>query len=172
MKVKTTKMIPLLYVNNVHRKLVCEIDSVLFAQQSEAGLQEALLRTYCTNGYSGADDPDKLYLRTAQGEIRQLQSTDTLQDGDSILYMAIVATNNAYEYAREDGIVYFFHTAEQGHRDYPHVHAKHGDEEISVYFSDFHIVGTMKPPIRKKALRYIKGNVKKLAEEWNRIQTG
>lgn len=172
MKVKTTKMIPLLYGNNVHQESVCEIDSTLFAQQSEADLQEALLRTYRTHGYSGADDPEKLYLHKADGEIRPLPLAGMPQEGDAIVYQSAIAPSNAYEYARENGIVYFFHTTEQGHRDYPHIHAKHGDEEISVYFSDFHIVGTMKPPIRKKALRYIKGNVEKLTKEWNRIQTG
>ena len=172
MKVKTTKMIPLLYGNNVHRELVCKIDSTLLAQQSKADLQESLLCIYRTHGYLDVDDPKKLYLRKADGEIQPLSLTDMPQEGDAIVYQSTIAPSNAYEYAREDGIVYFFHTAERGHRDYPHVHAKHGDEEISVYFSDFRIVGTMKPPIRKRALRYIKGNVKKLAEEWNRIQTG
>lgn len=165
-------MIPLLYWNNIHRELVCEIDSALFVQQSEADLQEALLRTYCTHGYSDADNPEKLYLRKADSEIQPLSQAGMPQEGDAIVYQSVIAPSNAYEYARENGVVYFFHTAERGHRDYPHVHAKYGDEEISVYFSDFHIVGKMKHPVRKKALRYIKGNVEKLTEEWNRIQTG
>ena len=101
MKVKTTKMIPLLYGNNLHRKLVCEVDSALFAQQPEADLQEALLRTYRTHGYSDADNPEKLYLRKADGEIQPLPLAGMPQERDAIVYQSTIAPSNAYEYTRE-----------------------------------------------------------------------
>lgn len=165
-------MTSLLYANNLHKHLVCEISVDSLLKESGENLLDALLHLYKSNGYVDANDPQKLYLRKADGEMQPLREEHTIQNGDAILYLMVIAPENAQEYARENGIIYFFHTAEQGHLNYPHIHAKHGCEEISVYFSDFHVIGEMKRPVRKRALRYIKGNVKKLAEEWNRIQTG
>lgn len=162
-------MITLLYANNLHKYLVCEIGADFFLKESDEKLQDALLHLYQSNGYADANDPQKIYLRRADGEIQPLLGESILQDGDVILYLMVIVPENAQEYAREHGIIYFFHTAEQGHLNYPHIHAWHGGEEISVYFSDFHVVGKMKHPVQKKVLRYIKANLVDLTNKWNEI---
>ena len=160
-------MIQLLYQNNVRRVHICELELCDMPANVGNDILEYILNIFHTHNCPDAIDAQKLYIRHAHEEIHPLRSTDVLKDGDVIFYLAIIALSNAYEYGYEDGIHYFFHTSEQGHQNHPHIHARYGEDEISIYFSDFHVVGKMKSPvIQSRAVKYVKKHLADMCEEW------
>ncbi len=161
-------MITLQYIDNVNRLQIGNI-SVQEITESE-NAENYLLQVYQNAGCTRADNPKNLYIKNSRGEIMPLDIVDSLEENITIFYIAILPLSNAAEFAREDGIVYFFHTSEQGHLGYPHIHAKHGKEEISVYFTDFHVIGKMKSPVmQRKAVTYVKKHHSAMEAEWDRI---
>ena len=95
----------------------------------------------------------------------------TSDDVKEIIYAHLVKPDNAYEYAYEDGISYYFHTNEGNHIHYPHIHAKLGrGEEVSIYFKDLRVVGEARNRRKiRQAQEWIAAHMDELMEEWNRI---
>ena len=163
-------MITLCYANNVQRANVGEISIEALKQAENA--EKYILEAYQKAGCAKADDPHRLYVKRGNGDLEPLCQA-ALEDNETILYSAVVAPENALEYAKEDGITYIFHTAEQGHRANPHIHARFGGDEISIYFSDLHVVGNMKSKKkRRQAVKYVEANLADMLEFWNRIMLG
>lgn len=161
-------MIQLWYRNNLHKDLVYELELCNMPANAGNDILKYILDIFHSHDCPDAIDAQKLYIQHAHEEIHPLRSTDVLKDGDAIFYLAIIALSNAYEYGREDGIRYFFHTSEQGHQNHPHIHARCGEDEISIYFSDFHVIGKMKSPvIQSRAVRYVKNHLSDMCEKWN-----
>lgn len=161
-------MVTLYYINNVKKTEVCQI--AISDISDSASPVEFVLDRFRDEGFD-ANDPSRLYVHSAEKNGLYFNNNEySLKSGDAIYYSAIFAVNNAQEYARENGIVYFFHTAEKGHLYYPHIHASYGGETISVYFSDLHIIGKMKSPTRRRMIvKYVKENLEALYAEWNKI---
>ena len=113
-------------------------------------------------------DPQKLFLRI-KGELHPFQLNLIESEDISIVYHNIVAPYGAYEYARFNGISFVFHTKESNHRFFPHVHAKYGNDEISIYLHDLRVVGKMSPNIKRTAVEYVKNHLDDFLKEWNNI---
>lgn len=82
----------------------------------------------------------------------------------------IVTPQNAKEFTRLNGLVYFFHTNENQHEHSPHIHVKYAEDEISIYLKDFCVIGKLKNNKKEKeAIRFVKHNIDKINNEWNKI---
>ena len=93
-----------------------------------------------------------------------------LSDDSTIVYLDIVSPNNSGEFDRENGIIYFFHTSENGHLLYPHIHAQYAGDEICIYLKDYRIIGKFESRTKQKeAIEYVKKHRKAVSREWNRI---
>lgn len=161
-------MIKLEYVSHVWRETVCEIavQDILSADN----IPEYLLSIYQSKGYSNATDPGRLRIIDVNKQWEHFGNLETLSDNVTVLYSDIVAACSAAEYARENGVIYFFHTSERGHLMYPHIHAKYAGEEISIYFNDYHVVGKMKSKTKQaEIVAYVKKHILQLQDEWARI---
>lgn len=164
-------MILLRYINNVGAATVCRSDiSDISGSPSPT---EYILNRFQACGFTDATDPNRLFIRDGRSNLLRFKEEHALKSGEEIVYNAVIALSNAYEYCRKDGIVYFFHTSEKCHREYPHIHAGCGGEEISIYFSDLRIVGKTKSrALRKKAVDFVRENLDALTSEWQRITAG
>lgn len=161
-------MITLKYVNNLNRHIVDKLD--IPENLSKEEILVYLLNAYKSAGYEQATDAKKLYVVSTVNELVPLYSVENIEKDATIIYSAVVASNCAAEYARGNGVSYFFHTSEKGHREFPHIHARYADEEICVYFKDYRIVGTMSAKAKQREIiRYVKAHVVELQDEWNRI---
>ena len=164
-------MITLRYVNNVSRLVIDEVSLPAIATHEDAA--QYILGIYQKAGHIEANDPEKLYVRTSANDFRPLLQSKITESDCIIDYVDIVSLNNAVEFARKDGIVFFFHTSEQGHQNNPHVHAAYSGDEISIYFSDLHTCGRMKSSAKKRvAIAYVEENRLKMLDEWKRIMGG
>ena len=88
----------------------------------------------------------------------------------SVLYDNVVAPYGAYEYDRVDGLIFFFHTAENCHKKYPHIHVRYSGEEISIYLLKNKIIGSLSnKKMLKRAVEYVNEHFDELIFEWNKI---
>ncbi|MBR0414262.1 MAG: DUF4160 domain-containing protein [Clostridia bacterium] len=96
-----------------------------------------------------------------------------LEDNTEIVFSEVAVPQNAVEFARQDGLVFFFQTSEKCHLFFPHVHVSYSGETIQVSLKDYHCEGNFKTPSKQKeAKKYVKKNKEKLLKEWNRIMKG
>ena len=87
-----------------------------------------------------------------------------------IVYNNIVPPYGAYEYDRQDGIVFYFHTAEAPHRNFPHIHARYSGENISIYLSEYRTVGHFSNRKKEKlAVEYVVEKKEELLQKWNEL---
>ena len=91
--------------------------------------------------------------------------------GDSrVIYSEYVLADNAYSFEEKDGIVFFFHTREETHRIYPHVHARYSGKEIQISLYDFSIKGKFDNRRKMRtAVDHVKSEQEKYFQEWQRI---
>lgn len=161
-------MLTLRYTNNFCRKIVGEVSIEEFCDCQDVITK--ILQLYQKAGYSSATDSKRLYISSDNGWIRMTE-LETIPDNATILYSDLVYPRSAAEWDRKNGIVYFFHISEKGHEKFPHIHARYSGEEISIYFSDFRYLGSMKNRAKlKEAINYVKDNIESLKEEWTRLQ--
>ena len=159
------QLITLRYVDNAIRKVIAEVDISQF--ESRAAATEHLLKLLQADGFTCATDKNRLYVL---GSDTTFEKCNQVPNHAVVFYSAVVAPNNAAEYHRENGIVYFFHSSEGPHLEWPHIHAKYSGEEISIYFNDFHTDGKLKNAKKEKeAIDYVKRNIKALTDKWNEI---
>ena len=87
-----------------------------------------------------------------------------------VLYNNIAAPYGAYEYGREDGMVFFFHTSEKPHKYFPHIHVRYSGEVMSIYLSNLKIEGGFSnKKMEKRAIEYVKIHKKDIFDKWNMI---
>lgn len=87
-----------------------------------------------------------------------------------VIYNNLVAPYGAYEYGREDGMLFFFHTSETPHKHFPHIHVRYSGEIISIYLPTLKTEGKFSnKKIMKRALAYVKINQKAILKKWNEI---
>ena len=161
-------MITLRYENNVQRINVGNISPEELSRADD--IEKYILEEYQKAGYTAADDPTKLHIKHPSGEIEPLCRAEAPEDNDTVLYVDIIAPDNAKEFERKDGIKFFFHTSEEGHLNNPHIHAEYSGDEISIYFSDLRVDGEMKSPkVQRKAIEYVKANLAQMRASWDKI---
>lgn len=134
-----------------------------------SALPNSLLKKYQECGCPKATDKNKLYAVIDEGFVRlgEIQDLGTVS---RVVYSDVVAHQNAAEFGRENGIIYFFHTSEKPHKEFPHIHARYAEEEISIYLKDFRVDGHFKSGKKQKeALEYVGKHLQELYDEWNRI---
>lgn len=158
-------MIELKYVDNLKRLLICKLN-VEEITNNQRNLEDYILHVYQNHGCADASNPEKLYIWREKEGLIPLCDVSAIGSDETIVYSAIIAIENAKVFDREDGITYFFHSSESEHVKYPHVHARYGNEKISIYFSDYRIVGTMRSAKKKKAIAYVKLHIEDLKEAW------
>lgn len=157
-----------IYINNLYRE-VFQCPGSLEQLLMEPDVEEAILRIFQNFGKSNAVHREKLLLDVGNG----LTSFDKLllsQGSATIIYSDVIAPENAYEFGRENGIVYYFHTQEKNHLFDPHIHAKYSGEELRIRLKDFSYDGSLKSPAKiKEAINYVRNHLKDIRAEWNRI---
>ena len=159
------QLVTLRYMDNVNRKTIAEIDISRFESRTAAA--EYMLKLLQADGFTHAIDKRKLYMA---GSNTTFEDCACISERATVYYSAIIALNNAAEYDRENGIVYFFHSSEKSHLEMPHIHAKYSGEEISIYFNDFHVDGKLKNVKKEKeAISYVKRHIGDLSYMWKEI---
>lgn len=160
-------MIELKYINNVRRNLVGELDVKDIPQGVDIGAY--ILNVFQELGCKSATEPTHLYI-TVEGNTFQLEKVERLPDATVIFYSDVIAPENAYRYDQAAGITYLFHTNEGNHIKSPHVHAEYGNDDICIFFSNFHVEGHFRNRRKEReAVNYVKENLDKLQAEWNKI---
>ena len=90
-----------------------------------------------------------------------------------LFYTKIIAPNCAKEFDRINGIIFYFHTNENNHREYPHVHVNYSGEQVSINLKNFKINGCFKNKNKEMfVLNYVKRNKTVLLNEWEKIIKG
>lgn len=84
-------------------------------------------------------------------------------------YINIIAPYGACEYTRIDGMVFFFHTSETPHKNFPHIHIKYSGEEMLIYLESLKAIDKIANGKKKRAIEYVTKNKERLLQEWNKI---
>lgn len=154
-------MIKLLYFSNLHKEEIGGLNPENYSL-------DAVFQHF--KDYNSQLETNKEKLFIIKDDKLIPYDENLISDGVTIVYSNVVAPDNAYEYARDNGIVYFFHTNEANHRFQPHIHARYSGEEIKVHFKNFRVEGKFKNKQKQKeAISYIKENINELIEEWHKI---
>lgn len=116
-----------------------------------------------------ADNPENLRMLADEKlmpfDYQQLESEDCV-----VVYLNAIAPNNAVEFTRKNGIVYYINTSEKPHLNYPHVHARYSGDTISISLIDFSVVGRFKSKNKQKeAIGFVETNKLDLMELWKSI---
>ena len=78
-----------------------------------------------------------------------------------------------YAVMEEDGLRFEIRTNEENHKYVPHVHAKYGNQEISIKISDAKIIaGTMSGVKARRAQKLVELNREYLQRQWDDHETG
>jgi hypothetical protein len=160
--------ITLFYINNVRRGDVGALD---YADLQKAkNPTEMILGVFRANDMFILDREPRLLI-VQEGTLSEFDMQLIPSDKDcTVICSQVIAVNNTAEYARADGIIFFFHTAENGHLHNPHIHAQYGEDEISIYLKDYRIVGNFRNKKKqKKAVDYVKENASDIKNKWDRI---
>lgn len=160
----------LMYVDSLHKQKVAELE---LSQLNDAdNLKIKLIEVFQQAGVVDAGDPAHLRV-CINNKLVPLTDALLLKGNETIIYSDIVAPQGAYVYDREDGIDFFFHTSENDHLANPHIHARYAGEEISIYFSNFKVIGEFKSKKKQKqAVAYVQTNLDKLQKQWENIFDG
>lgn len=161
-------MTTLVYLSNTCKERVAEVD---LSKVASSDLIRTILKEYQKNSYLNATNAKKLYVKIGE-HLTLLDKLDNLTNADEIVYSDVIAPQNAAEFERKNGIVYFFHSSEKPHLNYPHVHARYGEDTISISLRDFTVIGSFSSKKKQKeAVEYVKNkqNLTRLKAEWNRI---
>ncbi|MCD8370864.1 MAG: DUF4160 domain-containing protein [Clostridiales bacterium] len=159
-------MTELKYLSNVVKKDIGMI-SLSEAETYEAALHQ-ILEYYKNAGVNVDEKGEHLYIFANDKLIPFLESNWLLSTDNKIIYSDVVVPNSAYSFYENDGIRYFFHTDESNHRDYPHVHAENGGDEISINLRNFQIKGKFSNNKKQKiAVRFVRDNQKKFKQAWD-----
>ena len=167
-KRKNCVMTTLVYLSNTCKERVAEVD---LSKVASSDLIRTILKEYQKNSYLNATNAKKLYVKIGE-HLTLLDKLDNLTNADEIVYSDVIAPQNAAEFERKNGIVYFFHSSEKPHLNYPHVHARYGEDTISISLRDFTVIGSFSSKKKQKeAVEYVKNkqNLTRLKAEWNRI---
>lgn len=161
-------MTTLVYLSSTCKERVAEVD---LSKVASSDLIRTILKEYQKNSYLNATNAKKLYVKIGE-HLTLLDKLDNLTNADEIVYSDVIAPQNAAEFERKNGIVYFFHSSEKPHLNYPHVHARYGEDTISISLRDFTVIGSFSSKKKQKeAVEYVKNkqNLTRLKAEWNRI---
>ena len=167
-KRKNCVMTTLVYLSNTCKERVAEVD---LSKVASSDLIRTILKEYQKNSYLNATNAKKLSVKIGE-HLTLLDKLDNLTNADEIVYSDVIAPQNAAEFERKNGIVYFFHSSEKPHLNYPHVHARYGEDTISISLRDFTVIGSFSSKKKQKeAVEYVKNkqNLTRLKAEWNRI---
>lgn len=160
-------MVKLFLFNNLRREEVGQVS--LQEIRSEKDIPVALMHRFQKLGCVVQPGRGNLCIRQGN-ELIPFDEKLLLYDDVTVVYLDIIKPDNVLEFDRKNGISYFFHTSEKGHRGFPHIHARYSDEEISIYFKDFDIIGEYKSKTKQKeAVDFVRDHMKELIREWNRI---
>lgn len=167
-------MITLKYMNNVKRQTVGEINIPQDLSQEE--IVTYLLALYQNAGYEGAIESQKLYVVSADKGLIPLSSVDNIEKDATVIYSAVIAINNAVEFDRVNGTVYYIGSDEKKHFYEPHMHARIGDpndkggEKIRINLKTFAVKGKFKSRKKQReAIQYAKDNIDRIREVWNKV---
>lgn len=161
-------MIKLYKFTNVYRGEIGTVDSEKVLQAEN--ITDALYQEFQKYGCNITAPNCCLKIMKEDGFIPFDEKLISTNQDITVAYFCIIKLDNAAEYARENGIVYFFHTAEKSHLKYPHIHAEYSGEEIKISLNNFQVEGRFKSPQKQKeAVKYVKKNSEDMSREWHRI---
>lgn len=119
--------------------------------------------------YNG--DKGCFYCKDEIGTIKSVDKNKLLSDNAvELIYSEVVAPNCAYRYGEQEGVIFFFHTEENNHLFFPHIHASYSGKEIQIALDSGSIIGSLGNRKKEKAaLKYVADNKDKMLLEWNRL---
>ncbi len=161
-------MIKLYKATNVYRGEVGAVDSHQILQAEN--ITDALYQEFQKYGCNVTDPNCCLKIKKEDGFIPFDEKLISTNQDITVACFCIIKLDNAAEYARENGIVYFFHTSEKSHLKYPHIHAEYSGEQIKISLNNFQVEGRFKSlQKQKEAVKFVKKNFEAMRREWFRI---
>lgn len=158
------RLFKVVFINGVCReRLSITIDETFSLEQIRVLLdKEVVERGYNLSG------SEHVLVRLKNGEIIPIEKSDLFSDDvDYIIYSCIVHTENAFGFAAVDDIAFDFRTREQNHRSYPHVHAFHDGQEISINLRNGKVEGSFKNSRKQRlAAEFVSENLRYFLEGW------
>ena len=118
-------------------------------------------------------------INTSQGHFYAVKNHGTIPievgeildpDVSLIVYSEIVSLNNAYQYDEIDGVILYFHTNENNHKFFPHIHASYSGKNMLISLETLETTGSLDNRKKEKiARKYVYQNRHELFKEWNRL---
>ncbi len=159
-------MIKLFYYNNVSKFFV---DSIDFSNIQINDLETSIFQIYTKHGYKVESTVEHLWI-LVNGKMIPFELESLNNDDLSVIYSAVISPNNAKEFSRQNGIIYYINPKEKPHLHFPHVHAKDNGDTISISLRNYSVTGSFKSRSKQKeAVAFVKKNKRKLLKEWNSI---
>lgn len=159
-------MLKLFYYNNVSKSFV---DSIDFSSIQIKDLETSIFQIYKEHGYKVECNTEHLWI-LVNGKLIPFEKESLNDENLSVIYSAVIPPNNAKEFSRLNGIIYYINPKEKPHLHFPHVHAKDNEETISISLRNYSVTGSFKSRSKQKeAVTYVKINKRKLLKEWYKI---
>lgn len=166
-------MIKLFVFNNVCRKEVGQVS--LQELISEKDIHTALMQKFQELGCVVEHGRGCLCMKQEK-ELIPFDDKRLLSDDVTVAYLDVVKPDNAREFERKNGIVYYFGSDERKHFYEPHIHARNGGpkdagvEKIRINLENFSVTGRFKNlKKQKEAVGYVKANITAIKKMWNDI---
>lgn len=159
----------IIYGNNVERGI---IGTIKYKRTNRAiDIYPKVLQCLSNAGHPLDTTRGRLYIE-AQNEKNEFDEKIFLDfENISIIYYEVIKPDNEVTCAEFDGIKFYFQTSENCHLYYPHIHVSHSGDKISISLRNFRVKGKFKNPNKMKiATKYVKDNVEKLLEEWEKLK--
>ena len=162
-----SRNIKIIYMNNVYKETLGIIEyNPSYNNKFWISFFEILKN--CNHKFNELNG--RLYLISNQG-ITSIEKGETIPfDASLIVYSEVTALNNAYRYDEKDGIIFYFHTDENNHLFFPHIHASYSGKEMLISLDSLETTGSLYNRKKEKiAIKYVSQNKSELLEFWNRL---
>lgn len=159
-------MLKLFYYNNVSKLFV---DSIDYSNSQINDIETSIFQIFKKHGYKVECDIEHLWI-LVNGNLIPFEMESLNDENLTVVYSAVIPPNNAKEFSRQNGIIYYINPKEKPHLNFPHVHAKDNEDTISISLRNYSVTGSFKNRSKQKeAVAFVKTNKRKLLKEWNTI---
>ncbi len=159
--------IKIIYMNNVCRKT---LGIIKYHKLSNDNFWNSLFKLLEYYDHQFNKLYGQLYSISSKGMFPIEKGEEISSDVYSVMYSEVKSPNNAYRYAEKDGVTFYFHTNENNHMFFPHIHASYSGKEIFISLKTLETTGSLNNRKKEKiAKKYVSQNKVKLLDEWNRL---
>ncbi len=162
-----TSNINIIYINNVCKK---NLGIIEYRQSFNDEFWSSFFNVLEDCGHNFNESYGRLYFISSQGIIPIEKGKEISRDISSVIYSEVTAINNAYRYDEKDGVIFYFHTDENNHLFFPHIHVSYSGKDMLISLESLETTGSLNNRSKNKlAIKYVSQNKAKLLKEWNRL---